>query len=335
MSKIETIVVGLPVRNEEKSLYASLKSIRDAVKDSKEDKIRIVICINGCTDKSEFIAEKFKKDHPDIRCDIIQSIEGLINAQRKIVELYNADVYVFPDADNIIDKNSINLLLRSLRLDSNLVVAYAKTKVLQDEKNKSLFHQIGLLYDTQRILTKRYYFHGRLFATREWFVPTDEEILKHATRSRRNAILLKYCDNRILLSADDIFMSSYIMDKYGLKAIKQIDEAICYSWSVGSLRDWSNIYRRRNIEMEKMYRWFPEYNYLKPYLNRHTDWKKWFGVGVRDKLLWLTFLLMRNAFVVLLSLEFLLSNLNFYKPRKQWVIASTTKKPFHAKNNFL
>lgn len=329
MSKIETIIVGLPVRNEEKSLYNSLESIREAIKISKEANIKLIICINGCIDKSEFIARKFKKDYPDIQCEIIKSIEGLVNAQRKIVALYKADVYVFPDADNIIDENSIALLLRALRLDSNLVVAYAKTKALRDEGNKSIFHKIGLLYDSQKLLTKRHYFHGRLFATRKWFIPTDDEILKRATKNRRNALLLKYCKNKILLSADDIFMSSYIMDKYGLKAIKQIDDAICYSWSVGSFTDWLNVYRRRNIEMEKMYRWFPEYNYLKQYLNRRTDWKQWFGASISDKLFWLIFFFMRKALAFFLTFEFLLLNLNFYEPQRQWVITSTTKKPLN------
>lgn len=330
MRKIETIVVGLPVRNEEKSLYRSLESTREAIITSKEVGIKLVVCINGCTDKSEFIAEKFKKDYPDIQCDIIKSAEGLVSAQRKIVELYKADVYIFPDADNVIDKDSIKLLLKALRSDSNLIVAYAKTISLRDKENKSFFHKIGLLYDSQTLLTKRYYFHGRLFATREWFTPTDDEILKRAKFSKRNLILLKYCKNGILLSADDIFISSYIMAKYGLGAIRQIEDAICYSWSVGSLIDWFNTYRRRNIEMEKMYRWFPEYNYLKPYLNRRTDWRKWIRAGVKDKILWMIFLCMRGIFAGFFRFELFLLNFKFYKPRKQWLVTSTTKKSFHA-----
>lgn len=329
MRKIETIIVGLPVRNEEKSLYNNLKSIRNAILTSNEMDIRLIICINGCTDSSEVIAKKFKKNYPDIGCEIIKSNEGVVNAQRKIVKFYKADAYVFSDSDSIIDKHSIKLLLQALRLDPNLFVAYAKTKSLYDQKNKSFFYKIGILYDSQKLLTKRYYFHGRLFATKEWFMPADTDVLKRAKYNKKNSVLLKYYKNGILLAADDILMSSYFMHKYGLKSIKQIDDAVCYSWSVGSLKDWFNTYRRRNIEMEKMYRWFPEYNYLKPYLNRRTDWKKWLGAKIGDKILWTIFFLMRGAFVILFSSELFLINLYFYQPRKQWHITTTTKKSLY------
>jgi len=73
MRKIETIIVGLPVRNEEKSLYNNLKSIRNAILTSNEMDIKLIICINGCTDSSEAIAKKFKKNYPDVGCEIIKS----------------------------------------------------------------------------------------------------------------------------------------------------------------------------------------------------------------------------------------------------------------------
>jgi len=208
-------------------------------------------------------------------------------------------------------------------------VAYAKTKSLYDKKNKSLFHKIALLRNSQKLLTKRFFFHGRLFATKEWFIPTNNEILKRAKSNKKNSALLKNCRNEALLSVDDIFISSYIMDKYGLDAIKQIETSFCYAWAVGSLSDWYKRYRRRNIEMEKMYRWFPEYNHLKPYLNRYTDWKKWIKVDLKNKTLWIVFLIMQSAFAIFFHVELFLMNFNFYKPRKQWIITSTTKKPFY------
>lgn len=326
MSKAQSIIIGLPVRNEAKSLFRSLESIRAAMIAARKDDIILVICINGCTDDSELIAKDFRARHDDIQCEIIKSPEGLVNAQRAIVRSYRADIYVFPDADNVIAENSIVLLLQALRADRGLVVAYAKTAPLRDKENKSIFHILGLLYDSQTMLSKRYYFHGRLFATRKWYVPENEEILRRAHLNKRNEVMLKYCSNGILLSADDIFMSSYIMDGWGLSAIKQVEDALCYSWSVGSLRDWLNIYRRRNIEMEKMYRWFPEYNYLKPYLNRRTDWKKWLKVSLSNKIFWLLFILMKAVFALWLRIELFSLNSDFYRPSRQWFATSTTKK---------
>lgn len=326
MPKTESIVVGLPVRNEAGFLSHSLESIRVAMIATRENDIMFAICINGCVDDSESIAKDFREHHGDIRCEIIKSAEGLVNAQRAIVESYPADIYVFPDADNTIAENSIALLLKSLRDDSKLIVAYAKTVPLRDEKNRSIFHLFGILYDSQTMLSRRHYFHGRLFATRKWYVPNNEEIMRRAYLNKSNEVMLKYCYNGILLSADDIFMSSYIMNGWGLSAIKQVEDALCYSWSVGSLRDWFSTYRRRNIEMEKMYRWFPEYNHLKPYLNRHTDWGKWLKAPLRGKILWLMFLLMKAGFVLWLRAELFLLNFDFYRPPEQWSVTSTTKK---------
>jgi hypothetical protein len=185
---------------------------------------------------------------------------------------------------------------------------------------------LGILYDSQTMLSKRYYFHGRLFATKKWYFPSNEEILRRARLNKHNEVMLKYRSDGILLSADDIFMSSYIMDGWGLSAIKQVEDALCYSWPVGSFRDWLNTYRRRNIEMEKMYRWFPEYDYLKPYLDRHTDWNKWLRASLYNKMLWLLFILMKAAFALWLRTELFLLNFDFYRPPKQWFATSTTKK---------
>ena len=60
----ESIIIGVPVRNEENSLISCLLSIREAITVSKADNIRLVICLNGCDDESEFIAQDFKAKYP-------------------------------------------------------------------------------------------------------------------------------------------------------------------------------------------------------------------------------------------------------------------------------
>lgn len=327
----ETIVIGLPVRNEEKSLYFNLKSIREAILVSGESNIKLIVCLNGCTDKSSLIAEKFKEEYPDFQLKIINSSEGLITAQRKIINyvIPKADIYIFSDSDIVIDKESIRLLLETLRADPSIIVAYAKTRALYDKNNKSIFHKMALLRSSQEILSKRFFFHGRFFATRDWFVPTSDEVLKRAMYSRRNSVFLKNYRFGNLLSVDDIFMSSYIMDKYGLNAIRQVESALCYAWAIGSFLDSYRRYRRRNIEMEKMYHWFPEYNYLKPYLNQHTDWKKWTKASLRNKILWIMFNITEVGFAVFLNVELFLANFTFYKLKKQWIKTSTTQKDFN------
>lgn len=78
--------------------------------------------------------------------------------------------------------------------------------------------------------------------------------------------------------------------------------------------------------MEKMRCWFPEYNYLWPHLNRRTDWRKWQKTGVSDKLVWISYLLMKAVFFCLLRVEFFLLQFSFFHPASQWKITSSTKK---------
>jgi glycosyltransferase involved in cell wall biosynthesis len=329
MPQVEKIVVGLAVRNEEKSLFSCLESVRKAMIFSKEPHMHLVVCLNGCTDNSELEAKKFGEKYSDIPYNIIESEEGLVNAQRTIVKSFPADIYIFPDADNVIEVSSIKLLLDTLRNNKNLKVVYAKTIPMPiPDKNCSLFYKIGLLYDSRALLTKRFYFHGRLFATREWRFPSNEEILKRAKSKKADSFLLKYIKGSTALFADDVWMSAYFIHKYGLDSIAQVNEAVCYSWPVGSLKDWFNVYRRINIEKEKIFRWFPEYRPLKKYLTRRTDWFKWLKADLGGKLLWLIFLLMKGCFYLWLRAEFLLARLPFYFPKDQWLVAKSTKNAF-------
>jgi|GEM_PF-2036639 len=320
------VIIGLPAKNEATSIFEALKSIGEAA-DYAGTPYQIVVCINGCTDDTAGQVKKFILYNPRINCSLINSRPGLVNAQRKIVETFPATIYVFPDADGKIERKSIKLLLDELHQRPELIVAYARTVSLDlPSKKKTLAEKIGWLYDYQKLLTPREYFHGRLFAIKNWSVPDNNDIRKRAMASRANRQLLKYCSNNILLSADDIYLSSYIIDRYGLNAIKQVSEANCYSWPISSFRDWHNVYRRRNIEMEKMRRWFPEYNYLWPHLNRRTDWQKWWRADWPDKLIWLAYLSMKAVFFFLLRGEFFLLHFNFFHPSGQWKTTLSTKK---------
>ena len=77
--------------------------------------------------------------------------------------------------------------------------------------------------------------------------------------------------------------------------------------------------------MEKMYRWFPEYNHLWPYLNRRTDWSKWFRASFPNKLRWFLFLSMRGWFFIKLKAELFMAKFEWFKPAEQWQVTLTTK----------
>jgi glycosyltransferase involved in cell wall biosynthesis len=327
MREKPTITIGLPVRNEEKSISECLSSIRaamyeaDIVKDTP-----LVVCINGCSDNTEKLVRDFQKKFSDIRVEIIQSEEGLVNAQRKIVELYPAEIHIFPDGDNIIGAHSIKNILSAFARDKNTVVAYARTVPITRGNRISIFGRMGHLYDEQRMLHQRKYFHGRLFATRDWYIPKYEEIAARARKNATGAHLLKYTKGTTLLYADDVFMSNYILHTYGSNAICQVDDAECFSFPVGSLFDWWNVHRRTGIEVEKIRQWFPEYRYLNLHKKRKTDWKKWRAAPGKEKMLWLLFLVMRATLSWVVKVELLCARLPWFRPSDQWKATISTKR---------
>jgi glycosyltransferase involved in cell wall biosynthesis len=286
----------------------------------------LVVCLNGCTDNTSNVVQEFARKNPKNYFHVLSSEEGLVTSQRKIIEEFPADIYVFSDADDVISEHSLESLVSTLENDENLSATYARTEPLVQGKKNNLCNKIAYLYDTQEMLTKRHYLHGRLFALRDWFIPTGEEILQRFVPDMIQKKLMLYSLNGSPLLTDDIFLSSYLLNKYGVESIKQVDDALCYSWPTSSFSDWYRVYRRRNIEMEKMYKWFPEFNYLKPYLNRKTDWTRWLHGSLSNKLLWLCFLCMRALFFLRLRLEFFLVFFINHKPLAQWQPARSTKR---------
>ncbi len=324
--KANKITLGIAARNEEKTIVANLESIFRAIKFTSRNNITLVVCLNGCTDNTSKILQGFSKKNQKNYFHIISSEEGLVTAQRKIIKEFPADIYIFSDADDIISENSVESLISTLEDNEDLVATYARTEPLVVQGKNNLCNKIAYLYDTQKMLTKRYYLHGRLFALKDWFIPTENEILQRSAFGVIQKKLMLYSLSGSPLLVDDIFLSSYLLDKYGVESIKQIDDALCYSWPTSSFSDWYRVYRRRNIEMEKMYKWFPEFNYLKPYLNRKTSWTNWFHESLSNKSLWVCFLFMRLVFFLRLNLEFFLVFFTNYKPPIQWQSTGSTKR---------
>jgi hypothetical protein len=290
------------------------------------DTAPIAVCINGCSDDTEERVCNFREKFPDVKTDIIYSKEGLVNAQREIVKRYPANIYVFPDGDNTIEKRSIKNLLAVLEKEKGVIVAYAKTTPFLHEEHPSIFGKMGYLYDSQMMLEKRKYFHGRLFAIRDWYMPEDEAIAERAKQKPAGKYLLKYTKKGIFLYADDVFMSNYIIRKYGLEAIRQVEDAESFSFAVGSFSDWWNVYRRTVIELEKIRKWFPEYDDLLLYKPRKTDWKKWRAAPPWERMLWLVFIMMRVFLIRAARVELLLARFSWFHPDDQWRVTISTKK---------
>jgi len=312
------ITIGIGARNEEcATICSTLRSIRVAVKFVIGKEFNIVVCLNGNYDKALLEVNKYKEEYGDIKVHIIyNSEEGIISTQRKIIESYPADIYVFLDGDTIVKKDALYFLLSEFDRDNKVWVAYGRTKPL-GVRSKSFFERINVLYNNQKFLTKRYYFHGRLFAIRDWYFPDK-------TNYRKNNNLL----NRFgyFLSLDDVYLSFYTLDKYGPDSIKEVKESICYAWPISNFKDWYKTYRRTKIELIKVSLLYPEYRYLLKRTKRKTQWDKLLQADSDEIILWSFFLVLRFIYNIIFDMELLFISLKIYKPTIQWETVWSTKK---------
>src|SRR3989344_3156164 len=300
---MEKVTVGICARNEEKTIENCLKSVLAGIQ-----------LIQDC--ESEIL----------INTSLLSDGENLVEAERCIVNNFAADFYIFIDADTIIEKECLNELLKTLKKSNKIIATYAKY-IPHKLNNDGFIRKVNRFYDTQaEFQTKRYYLHGRVFATRIWYIPKEIETKNRLINS--NSVFLKNLTEKDkTLIVDDIYLSSFILDNFGVNSIKETPTAVAYYEPMKSIKDMYRVYRRRNIEMKKMFQLYPEFNYLLPYLNRSINWNALIAKDAKfyTKAIWIYFIFQRFLFKLILKLEMILVVVKFKNATDQWKIAESTK----------
>ena len=329
MYSIQTITVGICAKNEEAIIKYCLGAVCIALRNLAHRRVQVVVNTNSSTDATLSIAQMFAERYDFFH--VISSGKNLVDAQRAIVKGFPADTFVFIDADIIIDKTAIQKLILALEENSKIIATYA-TYIPHTVKKSTWLRTVNAVYDTQKQLqTKRFYLHGRVFATRDWYFPSTKS-MRLRIQNSSSKILSNLPEKNQVLIADDIFLSSYLLHKYGIGAIKQITKAKVYYEPVHTLRDFYRGYRRRNLEMLKLTILYPEYNYLLPYLNRKVNWKGFFfKTDFPSQIIWLYFLVQRFVFSHILKLEIVLIVFRLRNSFEQWVPTQSSKLIMHKK----
>lgn len=314
---MDSVVIGIAAKNEEASIYSCLESVNENISQlPKNTRVEIVVCLNNCTDCTEAEVIRFKRNH-GCSVTIVRSTGNLISAQRQIYKLAKGTRMVFVDADLVLEKNTVKLLLRTLE-DSKVVLSYAESKLMT--RPKKLVEKVYFLYSNQLFLTPRYYFHGRCFATKVWDFPSKSHINKI---SKKSPYLLKYGNG---LVADDVYLSAHILNAYGPLSIKSVPGAFVRINSIRSWKDWWLTYRRTTIEVKKITAWFTEFKDIEKYLYRKVDWKAWRRGSPSQQLYWVLYLLLKTSADIVIGLEMLAVRFLGYTPPRQWIPAATTKQ---------
>jgi len=122
-SKQSKIIIAIPVYNEEVMLDQTMKTLRDFCGENLQNyDWRIVIADNNSTDSTAEMAKNLEKktDGKIIYKFISQKGKGL--AIRESWKSFDADIYVFMDADLATDLSALTSLIKSIENGYDLVI---------------------------------------------------------------------------------------------------------------------------------------------------------------------------------------------------------------------
>jgi glycosyltransferase involved in cell wall biosynthesis len=244
---------GIPAYNEEENLSDCLRSL--AEQDINLD-LETIVCLNGCIDDTEKVAEEARKRHPKLNIRIIHSEKGISYAQNAIVRsIQNRDApLVLVDSDVTLDRKCVSVLYQEMaRLDQLIVVGgwpvpHQPNKMSLWERFLYETLHVRAFYPESEVSTndvsrfKNYvedhpqsrvdpsferrskiYFHGRIFMM-------------------RNADLFEMPEDKDV--ADDTYLPNMIHSKHGPGTIRTRFDALAFYKPYLSLRDHYRAYRR-------------------------------------------------------------------------------------------
>lgn len=108
--------VGLPVRNEEKSVIQTLESILSQTIYPEE----IIVCVNGSEDKTYKLVKDMSKVEKTVKLTI--SKPGKAIAWNKIMEYVQNNFVMFCDGDVLLNKEAAKNLIRTLENNKDLLI---------------------------------------------------------------------------------------------------------------------------------------------------------------------------------------------------------------------
>lgn len=125
------VSVGLFVYNGERFLAKTLDSILNQTLSDFE----LIISDNGSTDGTREIVESYAKHDERIRYYRIESNRGAGWNARRVYELASSKYFKWAAADDLLEPDFLRRCVEILENDLDCVIAYAKTKEIDDEGN--------------------------------------------------------------------------------------------------------------------------------------------------------------------------------------------------------
>lgn len=292
-------VIIMPAYNEAQSIGHALDAVRIAANQTSHRLARVLICLNGCTDDTERVINRFSKTLP---ITILKSQQGYRTALNKL--FHHAKRHYFSakivklDADTVVQPDALSLLLNQLDMHPSLQIVgghplprfsptlrpvqrvfartfslrslYPKAQIAVDDVQQ--YHpyavidpQPGLGDDEMRL---KPYFHGRIWV------------------ARSSAILSKISDTII---GDDVYLAACIYRSFGPGSIRVLYAAnVLCAPNHSPKRHWM-VYKRIHEDKLRVES-IPQYTKIQQAQHTTLDWRYIFKeVKPTDRLLFVLY----------------------------------------------
>jgi len=225
--------VGIPVRNEERTIGYTLESVlKQTILPNK-----IYVCVNGSTDRTYKVISDFLSNENSV--ELLKSSPGKANAWHEIINHSVTDKIMFCDGDVKLNNSAAENLLKTFEEENNLILvggsnAYKKS-------NGNTFFSKYFAENLDENIIKQSWVCGRLYMIKL------NELKKLAEKLKIE-----------LMPRDIINEDGYLeMISKGYKKI--IDSSYNLSTQVNSFSDWLIGYKRVLAGQRQLSKRYPEY----------------------------------------------------------------------------
>ncbi|MBS2015554.1 MAG: glycosyltransferase family 2 protein [Deltaproteobacteria bacterium] len=216
--------------------------------------LEIGVVLDDTTDESERVLRGYDG------VVVARSSGGKVEAQRTGLATMRARAgerepwAVFCDADVIPSDDALLALSSLLAERPEVRVATCPLEPVAPRRHGPLARALHTYNRRRGFSSSRTWFNGKLFAIRDWCVPTPGELAERASKLPHDP----FYDYEAGIVIDDIFLSRAIVAGYGPGAIAETREGVVRYRAPETWRGMNRYYKRMRRELERLDRLLPE-----------------------------------------------------------------------------
>ena len=242
MGVIAAIPLTVAARNEERAIAACLTSLLAAARFAEARRplrFAILVVLDRCSDGTAAVVARF----PEVA--VARTDGGKIEAQRR--GRRPGPFNVFCDADVEVSEETLLALCDLMTARPEVQIAFPPKQPLPARRHTPLSRALHAYNAARGYSSSRRWFSGKLFAIRDWQIPTAAALAPRAQALPRSRFYA-YADG---LRADDIFLSRRCLREHGPAALVEAERGLVRFRASETFAGMYQYYRRMRRELER------------------------------------------------------------------------------------